>query len=83
MTMVSTSLLEKGTQALFPSPDLIPATNKPTLTRNSHSDWHMEWVHLRLTGFVTRRQLRLFRAASNPLKLLSANLREAKPIAVL
>jgi hypothetical protein len=47
MRKPSTSVLEKGTQALSPSPDLIPAKNQPTLnSRNSHSTWNMERGHI-------------------------------------
>ena len=42
MRCASTWMPEKWTQTPSPSPDLFPA---PTLTRNSHSDWHCEWGH--------------------------------------
>ena len=41
MRKARTVMLEQGTQAPSPAPDLIPAENEQrTLTGNSHSDWY-------------------------------------------
>jgi hypothetical protein len=46
MRKASTALLEQGTQAPSPAPDLIPAENeRRNLTRNSYSDWYSKWGH--------------------------------------
>ena len=46
MRKASTVLLEQGTQAPSPAPDLIPAENeRRSLTGNSHSDWHSKRGH--------------------------------------
>ncbi len=47
MRKASTALLEQGTQAPSPAPDLIPAANeRQNLTGNSHSDWYSKRGHL-------------------------------------
>jgi hypothetical protein len=46
MRSACTWMLEKGTQALSPSPDLIPAKH---LTGNSHFDWYNKRGHFRVT----------------------------------
>jgi hypothetical protein len=46
MRKASTVLLEQGTQAPSPAPDLIPAENEQqNLTGNSHSDWYNKRGH--------------------------------------
>ena len=46
MRKASTVLLEQGTQAPSPAPDLIPAKKEQrNLTRNSHSDWYYKRGH--------------------------------------
>jgi hypothetical protein len=51
MRKASTVLLEQGTQAPSPAPDLIPAENeRRSLTGNSHSDWHSKRGHF--TAFI-------------------------------
>src|SRR5271166_1525084 len=46
MRKASTALLEQGTQAPSPAPDLIPAENeRQNLTGNSHSDWYSKRGH--------------------------------------
>jgi hypothetical protein len=46
MKKASTALLEQGTQAPSPAPDLIPAENEPrNLTGNSHFDLYSERGH--------------------------------------
>jgi|GEM_PF-2006088 hypothetical protein len=47
MRKARTVMLEQGTQAPSPAPDLIPAENEQrTLTGNSHSDWYSKRGHL-------------------------------------
>ena len=47
MRKASTEMLEQGTQAPSPAPDLIPAENEQrNLTGNSHSDWYSKRGHL-------------------------------------
>jgi|SRR5580704_6024873 hypothetical protein len=57
----STGLLEQGTQAPSPAPDLIPAENeRQNLTRNSHSDWYYKRGHFNPPRFdlsPTQRQI--------------------------
>jgi hypothetical protein len=46
MSKASKALLEQGTQAPSPAPDLIPAENeRRNLTGNSYSDWYSERGH--------------------------------------
>jgi hypothetical protein len=41
-------MLEQGTQAPSPAPDLIPAENeRQNLTGNSHSDWYSKRGHFK------------------------------------
>jgi hypothetical protein len=48
MRKANTELLEQGTQAPSPAPDLIPAENEQrNLTRNSHSDWYSKRGHFK------------------------------------
>ena len=48
MRKASTVLLEQGTQAPSPAPDLIPAANeRQNLIGNSHSNWYSKRGHLR------------------------------------
>ena len=51
MRKASTVLLEQGTQAPSPAPDLIPAENEQGLTGNSHSDWYSKRGHFMETAF--------------------------------
>ena len=46
MRKARTAMLEQGTQAPSPAPDLIPAENeRQNLTGNSHSDWYSKRGH--------------------------------------
>ena len=79
MRKASTVLLEQGTQAPSPAPDLIPAENEQqNLTGNSHSDWYNKRGHFK----SPRRSLyRLGRQYSNLAPDLSA-LRRTHPCIV-
>ena len=51
MRKASTALLEQGTQAPSPAPDLIPAANEQGLTGNSQSDWYSKRGQFMETAF--------------------------------
>ena len=54
MRKASTVMLEQGTQAPSPAPDLIPAENeRQNLTGNSHSNWYSKRGHFREAGLAT------------------------------
>ena len=56
MRKTSTRLLEQGTQAPSPAPDLIPAENEwQNLTGNSHSDRYHKRGHFSPTEIFSNR----------------------------